>query len=115
MRRFAWTCVLALGWACAVAPAGAQTPLQTPGTLPDPLPLARNGGCPTGYSSSGNYCVPGPSARFALARTGSCPTGYFSSGNYCVASNASSRAAIPRSGSCPSGWFSSGDYCVSSR
>jgi hypothetical protein len=82
---------------------------------PTPQPLARSGSCPSGYFSSGDYCVPGQGARFALARNGSCPSGYFSSGNYCVASSDSSRLAVPRSGSCPSGYFSSGNYCVSSR
>jgi hypothetical protein len=78
--------------------------------------LARDGSCPSGYSSSGNYCVPGSGARFALARNGgSCPSGYFSSGNYCVASSATSKHAMPRSGSCPSGYFSSSDFCVSNK
>lgn len=78
--------------------------------------LARDGSCPSGYSSSGNYCVPGSGARFALARNGgSCPSGYFSSGNYCVASSATSKHAMPRSGSCPSGYFASSDFCVSTK
>ena len=87
----------------------------TAGASPPPQPVARDGGCPTGYSSSGQYCVPGSNARYALPRTGSCPSGYFSSGNYCVASSNDSNLAIPRLGSCPSGYFSSGDYCVASR
>jgi len=82
---------------------------------PTPQPVARDGSCPSGFFSSGDYCVPGSGARFALARKGSCPSGYFSSGNYCVASSDSSKLAVPRSGSCPSGYFSSGNYCVSNR
>ncbi|MEN9314680.1 MAG: hypothetical protein RIS35_1073 [Pseudomonadota bacterium] len=82
---------------------------------PPPQPVVRTGSCPSGYYSSGNYCVPGNNARFALPRSGSCPSGYYSSGDYCVASSESSRLAIPRAGSCPSGYYSSGDYCVSSR
>ena len=79
-------------------------------------PVIRDGSCPSGYSSSGNYCVPGSSARYALPRSGSsCPSGYFSSGNYCVAASKDSRLAIPRRGSCPSGYFSSGDFCVAAR
>jgi hypothetical protein len=79
---------------------------------PPPQPVPRNGSCPSGYFSSGEYCVPGSNARFAVPRSGSCPSGYFSSGDYCVASSSSSKLAIPRRGSCPSGYFSSGDYCV---
>jgi hypothetical protein len=78
------------------------------------LPLAKDGSCPSGYSSSGNYCTPGSSARFAIAKTGSCPSGYSSSGNYCLAGT-NAKQAIPKNGSCPSGYSSSGDYCLSSR
>ncbi len=81
---------------------------------PPAQPVPRHGSCPSGYYSSGEYCVPNNSARYALPRTGSCPSGYYSSGDYCVASSSSSKLAIPRRGSCPSGYFSSGDYCVSS-
>ncbi len=81
---------------------------------PAPQPVPRNGSCPSGYYSSGDYCVPSSGARFALARNGSCPSGYYSSGNYCVASSDDSKLAIPRSSSCPSGYYSSGNYCVAS-
>jgi len=82
---------------------------------PPPQPVIRDGSCPTGYYSSGNYCVPGSNARFAIERDGSCPTGYYSSGKYCVASSDASKTVIQRSGSCPSGFYSSGNYCVSNR
>ena len=82
---------------------------------PPAQPVLREGSCPGGYYSSGNYCVPTGSAHFAVPRSGSCPGGYYSSGNYCVASSDSSKIAIPRSGSCPGGYYSSGDYCVSTR
>jgi len=82
---------------------------------PAAQPLARDGSCPSGYSASGNYCVPGSSARFAIARNGSCPSGYSASGNYCVATSDRSKMVIHRSGSCPSGYSASGNYCVSSR
>ena len=79
-------------------------------------PLIRNGSCPSGYSSSGNYCVPySSSAKPALAKNGSCPSGYSSSGNYCLAYSENPKIAIPKSGSCPSGYSSSGNYCVSYR
>lgn len=84
--------------------------------VPAAQALVRDGSCPSGYSSSGNYCVPGSGAHFALPRNGgSCPSGYFSSSNYCVASSATSKHAMPRSGSCPSGYFSSSDFCVSNK
>lgn len=79
---------------------------------PPAQPLPRSGSCPTGYHASGQYCLPGSSARFAIERNGSCPSGYFASGSYCVASSDRSGLAIHRSGSCPSGYFSSGQYCV---
>ena len=45
-----------------------------------------------------------------------CPSGYYSSGGFCVPSSSHSRAAIPRSGnSCPSGWVASGNFCQSNR
>lgn len=79
-----------------------------------PQPLIKQGSCPSGYSQSGNYCVPGSSARFALPKSGSCPSGYSQSGNYCLAGS-SAKLAIPRSGSCPSGYSQSGDYCLKVR
>ena len=80
-----------------------------------PQPLIRDGSRPSGYYSSGNYCVPNDNAHFAVPRAGSCPSGYYSSGNYCVAQSDDSKLAIPRTGSCPSGYYSSGDYCVSNK
>lgn len=54
-----------------------------------PAPVPKNGGCPTGFYQSGNYCVP--------------------------SSNNTNRPAIPKNGACPTGWYSSGNYCVKSR
>jgi hypothetical protein len=97
--------------ATLLAPAAmAQQPVQ---------PLPKVGGCPLGYYSSGNYCVPSMSGntRGALVKTGnSCPLGFYSSGNYCVSSPSNNREAIQKQGNtCPLGWFSSGSYCVKSR
>ncbi len=82
-------------------------------------PLPRLGGCPLGYYSSGDYCVPsaGGNPRGAIEKVGSgCPLGFYSSGNYCVSSPSNERETIQKSGKgCPLGWFSSGDYCVKSR
>lgn len=82
---------------------------------PPAHPLLKEGPCPSGYSSSGNYCAPSSRARFAIAKQGACPSGYSASGNYCVASSDQSKTAIPKSGACPSGYSSSGSYCLSSR
>jgi hypothetical protein len=83
---------------------------------PSAQPVMKNGSCPSGYVSSGNYCVPsGDSSRFAITKSGSCPSGYVSSGDYCLASSDNSRLAIPKQGSCPSSYTSSGDYCLSNK
>jgi hypothetical protein len=82
---------------------------------PPPQPLVRDSSCPSGYYSSGSYCIPNNSAKFAIERNGSCPSGYYSSGNYCVASSDDSKLAIPRVNSCPSGYYSSGNYCLSNK
>ncbi|MFN8773920.1 MAG: hypothetical protein ACK52M_11305 [bacterium] len=81
---------------------------------PAAVALPKTGSCPSGYSTSGNYCVPGSGARFALPKVGSCPSGYSTSGDYCLASQGA-RHAMPKTGSCPSGYSTSGDYCLSSR
>lgn len=83
--------------------------------LPAPAPIQKNGSCPSGYGSQGDFCAPHSGARFAISKNGSCPSSYGSQGNYCVA-NSSARLAIPKgSGSCPSGYGSQGNYCVSSK
>ena len=81
---------------------------------PAAVPVPKVGSCPSGYSTSGSYCNPGSSARFAMPKVGSCPSGYSTSGDYCLAGSGA-RHAIPKSGSCPSGYSTSGDYCLSSR
>jgi len=94
----------------SAAPALAQQPVQ---------PLPKVGGCPLGYYSSGNYCMPnkGGNTRGALEKSGnSCPLGFYSSGRYCVSSPSNNREAIRKTGNaCPLGWFSSGSYCVKNR
>ena len=74
-------------------------------------PLAKVGSCPSGYFTSGEYCVPGRNARFAIEKRGACPSGYATSGAYCLA-GANARPAMPKVGTCPSGWFTSGRYCL---
>ncbi len=74
-------------------------------------PILKNGSCPSGYNSSGNYCVPASGAHPVIEKNGSCPSGYNSSGEYCLMTS-SGRPAIHKSGSCPSGYNSSGNYCL---
>jgi hypothetical protein len=81
---------------------------------PAAAPVPKVGACPSGYSTSGNYCTPGSSARFALPKVGACPSGYSTSGDYCLAGS-NARLALPKAGSCPSGYSTSGDYCLSSK
>jgi len=76
--------------------------------------LPKQGTCPSGYSTSGAYCAPSSSAKFAVAKVGSCPSGYSTSGSYCLATDRA-KHAVPKVGSCPSGYSTSGDYCLSSK
>ena len=77
-------------------------------------PVVKAGSCPSGYSTSGQYCVPGRNARPALPKIGSCPSGYSTSGDYCLM-GANGKPAIPKVGSCPSGYTTSGSYCLRTR
>lgn len=77
--------------------------------------LPKLGTCPSGYSASGLYCMPGRTARPALERIGPYPSGYVSSGAYCLAGS-QARPALPKRGaSCPTGWSSSSAYCLQNR
>ena len=49
------------------------------------MPIAKNGGCPSGYSAQGNYCVARTdNAKMVIPKSGGCPSGYSAQGNYCV-------------------------------
>jgi hypothetical protein len=51
-----------------------------------PLPLQKQGPCPSGYRESGGYCSP-TSSRAPVAipkERGQCPSGFMQSGNYCI-------------------------------
>ena len=78
-------------------------------------PVPKKGPCPSGYHTSGSYCVPsGASSKPTLPKIGPCPNGYYTSGNYCLATEKEPRIAVPKNGPCPSGYHTSGGYCVSS-
>ena len=54
----------------------------------------------------------------AVHKVGSCPSGYTTSGDYCLATSSESTdvealvaIALPKKGSCPSGYTTSGDAC----
>ena len=46
--------------------------------------VPKDGPCPPGYYTSGNYCAPRSNATHAMFKNGPCPSGYFTSGKYCV-------------------------------
>jgi hypothetical protein len=48
------------------------------------MPIQKNSGCPSGYHTEVNLCVPGSNAKAALPKNGSCPSGYHTEGNYYV-------------------------------
>ena len=48
------------------------------------MPLPKNGPCPSGYNTHGNYCVPQSSAKPAILKNGPCPSSWNTYGNYCV-------------------------------
>lgn len=77
-----------------------------------PMPLPKNGPCPSGYTTQGNMCVPTRSAKPAIAKDGPCPSGWSTQGNYCVATKANPKNVIPKNGPCPSGYSTQGKYCV---
>lgn len=76
-------------------------------------PLPRRGGCPSDYSSWGDYCLPNASATGAIERVGAyCPSGFETQGAFCV-SFPNGREAIQKVGySCPPDWDGSGNYCL---
>jgi hypothetical protein len=57
---------------------------------------------------------PGEAAPLPQRKTErSCPSGYFTSGRYCVPMAGTKRDAIPKIGQCPANWVQSGNYCLS--
>jgi hypothetical protein len=59
--------------------------------LPVPRPAGPGGSCPSGYTTSGSYCVPTQGAQDAIPKpsNGTCPWGWTSSGNFCLRSGQS--------------------------
>jgi hypothetical protein len=97
----------------AVTLAALATLLAAPLAPAQQPPLVKQGACPSGYHTSGSYCVPSSSsARPALPKIGSCPSGYHTSGDYCLGSSPNAKPAVVKRGACPSGYRTSGDYCL---
>lgn len=88
--------------------------MAQPGVCQEAGPVLKDGNCPTGYTTSGKYCVPGKNARFAIAKKGNCPAGYATSGKYCVA-GPTARLIIEKERTCPTGFTTSGQYCVKTK
>ncbi len=49
---------------------------------PNAITVKKIGTCQSGYSSSGNYCLPNSNTRFAIPTSVSFPRSYSSSGQY---------------------------------
>jgi hypothetical protein len=78
--------------------------------------IPKDGVCPIGYHTEGNYCVASRvNAPDAVAKDGVCPIGYSTQGNYCVANRANPPDAILKNGVCPTGYHTEGNYCVGNR
>ena len=74
--RFVRYAMTALGVLCA-------TPSLA---TPQASPVEKVGSCPSGYNTSGDYCLAGSGARLAIPKSGSCPSGFSTSGDYCLRS-----------------------------
>jgi len=46
--------------------------------------IPNRGLCPMGYTSKGEFCIPGPNAKEAFPVEGSCEEDYEQSGSYCI-------------------------------
>ena len=54
----------------------------------DQQPIPKVGTCPTGYRTSGDYCIPLESTdEEVIIKLKSCPSGYRTSGHYCIKLN----------------------------
>jgi hypothetical protein len=76
-----------------------------------PPVVLKQGPCPSGYHTSGHYCVGTADAPLAVLKNGPCPSHYHTSGNYCLGAK-EAPVAVPKVGPCPSGYRSSGNYCL---
>jgi hypothetical protein len=60
-------------------------------------------------------CVPNGNAKPVIAKNGTCPSGWSSVGNYCIANSANPKNVIQKSGTCPPGYSTQGNYCVQTK
>jgi len=49
-----------------------------------------------------------------IQKVGTCPTGWYTSGSYCIPSTKTSPPLIQKDSTCPLGWYTSSDYCQKS-
>jgi hypothetical protein len=61
-----------------------QHACQTRPSGPRAQPFPKLGSCPSGYHTSGDYCLGTETAKHAIPKTGACPSGYHTSGAYCL-------------------------------
>jgi hypothetical protein len=61
-----------------------------------------------------SYVVMAPAQVQPVPRIGSCPSGFVTSGGYCMPMSGTTRPAIVKGGAqCPAGWTASGsNYCL---
>jgi hypothetical protein len=56
-------------------------------------------------------CLRAQAGPLPVPKQGTCPSGYYTSGNFCAPMAGTQERALPKAGSCPSGWFASGGFC----
>jgi len=53
-------------------------------------------------------------SQSTVIKVGQCPSGYYTSGNYCITNKSPPPTLIPKVGQCPPGYHTSGAYCIKS-
>lgn len=93
----------------------ANAACNNPAPRPQPVIVPSGQGCPSGYSQSGNTCIPGGGATyiFLVPRGQACPSNYAQQGPICIANSNACYAYYSGQGNCPSGYSSLGPLCIS--
>jgi hypothetical protein len=77
-----------------IAPALADQGSAASQPLPQPKPPGPGGSCPSGYVTSGSFCMPTQGAQDAIPKPQNGVFSWTSSGNYCLHSGGPS--SVPR-------------------